>query len=236
MKSLFTKPAACLNHFFSLFFPPVCNACRGLLGETEELVCAACLAKLPRTTFHLHPENQLTRVFWGRVTLQTGTSLFYYTKGGRVQRLIHEFKYRGNLSLGLYLGRMLGTAIGGSPLYSDLDLILPVPLHPVREKERGFNQSEVFSRGISSVLGIPCQPGLLLRTLDTGSQTKRSRFGRWENVAFGFAVNDQEWLSGKRILLTDDVLTTGATLEACANSLLNVEGVKLWVATLAFTP
>ncbi|MDR4988087.1 MAG: phosphoribosyltransferase family protein [Bacteroidales bacterium] len=177
----------------------------------------------------------MTKIFWGRVCLETGTSLYYFQKGGKVQRVIHQFKYKGNTALGFYLGEMLGRDLRSSGFYEDIDCILPVPLHPKRERMRGFNQSEVIARGIAASMSVPCHPSWLIRKKATATQTRRARFSRWQNVAEVFETPSPELLVNKSVLLVDDVITTGSTLEACAQKLLAVEGVRVWVATLAIT-
>ncbi len=198
-------------------------------------MCSHCLVGLPKTGFHHYRENQLTKIFWGRISLETGTALYYYQKGSRVKALIQNVKYRGNRALGHCLGSLLGQELRSSSLYSGLDCIIPVPLHPAKERSRGFNQSAVVAGGISGILAIPCSEGLLIRRHETSTQTRKSRFGRWENVSSVFQTPDPEALRHKKILLVDDVVTTGSTLEACAQQLLNIDGVKVWVATVAFT-
>ncbi len=152
-----------------------------------------------------------------------------------VQQLIHQFKYRGDLELGFWLGQKLGTSLKHSPIFQGLDSIIPVPLHPDKEKKRGFNQSRVIGNGISDMLQIPCRDDLLVRKKETSSQTKKSRFHRWENVSTVFECPDKPALENMKVLLIDDVLTTGATLEACALKLMETKGVRVWVATLGIT-
>ncbi|TVR41716.1 MAG: ComF family protein [Bacteroidia bacterium] len=224
-----------LNDFVSLVYPETCCACKSLLADGERHLCIYCIHGLPKTDFFRYKENQLSRIFWGRMRLETGTSLLYFQKGGKVQRVIHQFKYKGNTDLGFYLGTMLGLSLQHAELYADLDLIVPVPLHPARESKRGFNQSRVISDGISHVLSIPCPGNLLVRREYTSTQTKKSRFRRWENVSAVFDIPDAGVIEGKNILLVDDVVTTGSTLEACGQRLLEIPGTKLWIATLAIT-
>lgn len=224
-----------LNHFVSLIYPETCCACKSLLADGEEHLCIYCLHGLPKTDFIHYRENQLSRIFWGRMRLETGTSLFYFQKGGKVQRVIHQFKYRGNTDLGFFLGTMLGVSMQSADLYAGLDLIIPVPLHPAKERKRGFNQSRVIGEGIAHVLSKPCPGHLLVRNEYTSTQTKKSRFNRWENVSAVFEVPDAGLIEGKNILLVDDVVTTGSTLEACGQRLLEIPGTKLWIATLAIT-
>lgn len=223
------------KHFVNLFFPDTCHVCRGLLAGQEVFLCSYCQTSLPRTRFHQHSDNALTRIFWGRVQIQTGTALYHFHKKGGVQRLVHAFKYQGNTRLGEHLGMLLGRDIKRSPYYGDITAIIPVPLHPDKEKKRGFNQSEVFARGLSATLSIPCYTDWLVRIIDNPTQTKRSRIDRWENVYSSFKINKPEQVSHAQILLVDDVITTGATLEACAQELLSVKGARIWIATLAIT-
>lgn len=223
------------KNFFSLVYPDTCCTCGTVLVSDELHLCSMCLVRLPATGFQHTFDNQLTAIFWGRVVLETGTSLYYYQKGGLVQTLIHQIKYRGNKSLGFLMGRLLGIDMLASPYYSGLDYIVPVPLHPDRERVRGFNQSEVIAGGIADVLTVPSVRGMLVRGQMTASQTRKARFSRWENVSDVFETPDPSALQHKNILLVDDVVTTGATLEACAQKLAAITGVRVWIATLAIT-
>lgn len=229
------KWGACIKNCLGLFFPDTCYACNNLLSGQEKFICIHCRISLPRTRFHLYQDNPLARVFWGRVRIQTGTALYHFHQLGGVQKLVHTFKYKGHISLGEHLGRLLGQDLISSPHYKNITSIVPVPLHPGKAKRRGFNQSEVLARGISSVMGVPCKPHWLVRTHDTPTQTKRSRIDRWENVSTSFRAANTPDMVNAQILLVDDVLTTGATLEACAQELLSASGCRVWIATLAIT-
>jgi ComF family protein len=224
-----------LKNFAALAFPDTCCACGTILFAQETHLCLHCRALLPKTRFHKNRENHLTKIFWGRLQLETGTSLYYFQKGGKVQRLIHQFKYKGNTKLGFYLGQLLGRSIRLSSHYKDIDCIIPVPLHPKRERRRGFNQSAVIASGIASSLSVPCPTHLLVRKEYTETQTRKNRFSRWQNVAEVFETPEPEALINKSVLLVDDVITTGSTLEACAQKLLAIKGVRVWIATLAIT-
>ncbi len=223
------------RRFASLLYPETCCVCTGTLFRGENHFCTHCRAGLPKTDFNRFRENQLSRIFWGKIPVETGTSLFYYQKGGKVQKLIRAFKYRGNIALGRSLGYMLGKSMQGRDLYRGIELILPVPLHPEKERRRGFNQSAVIGHGISEALLIPCRNNLLVRREATATQTRKSRYKRWENVSLVFDTPDAGALQHKNILLVDDVVTTGSTLEACGNVLFQAGVSKLWVATLAIT-
>jgi ComF family protein len=227
------KPAAYVHDFFSLFYPRLCNACRRSLIKDEECICTMCHFHLPRTDFFIEKENNFSQIFWGRLPIETATALFYFQKKGKVQNLIHQLKYKGKSEIGIYLGKMLGNQLSRSIYYDPVDLIIPVPLHPAKQHKRGYNQSELIARGVSQGLNLPLSTGNLVRVTKTETQTRKSKFRRWQNVETVFQINDPKKLQNKNILLIDDVVTTGSTLEACGQKLLEIQGVKLWIATLA---
>ncbi len=235
MRVLLSALCSYAKSFPALLYPETCSACSTTLVTGEKHLCTFCLALLPRTGFHMHEKNPVARIFWGRVMLETATALFYYHKGGMAQSLIMRCKYQGDQTLGEYLGYLLGLSLADSPLYEGIHTIVPVPLHKKKKRIRGFNQAEVIARGIARALHLPVCHELLVRCDNTGTQTKRSRFARWQNVSDAFATPDPQELSSKSILLVDDVVTTGSTLEACAVKLLEIPGVKIWVAVLGFT-
>ncbi|NLF42867.1 MAG: ComF family protein [Bacteroidales bacterium] len=222
-----------VNDFFSLFYPDLCQACGRSLTKGENCLCSYCRFHLPRTNFHLEADNALCQVFWGRVPVKMVTALFFFNKGGKVQHLIHQFKYKGNKNIGFFLGQEMGNQLKDSIYYKDISIIVPVPLHPKKEKLRGFNQSEVFAQGISDVLKIPVITKNLVRNKPSETQTRKSRFRRWQNVETIFSITDVKAFENKKILLVDDVITTGATLEACAHELLKSEGAEIYIAAIA---
>ncbi len=222
-----------VRDFIGLFFPKVCYACDNVLLKNEETICTRCLIDLPRTNFHLHRENPVSELFWGRVNIQAASAFLYFAKAGRVQKLIHNFKYKGKLEVGRTLGRMFGSDLKQSPNFSGIDLLIPVPLHWSKQKARGFNQSEIFGREMAAAMGIPMITDALVREKATSTQTKKSRFDRWQNVSYVFRVAKPEKIAGKHILLVDDVVTTGATIEASASLLLEMEGTQVSLGFLA---
>lgn len=219
--------------FISLVFPRICESCGNTLLRHERCICNFCLHHLPRTDFHLHIDNPASRLFWGRVKVNSATSLFYFHKGSRVQHLIHGLKYKGKQDVGLFLGKLYGEILKDTALYGDVDVIVPVPLHPKKKRKRGYNQSEALARGFSSSMGIIVDTNTLVRVTATATQTRKSRFSRWENVKEVFLLKDTEAFTNLHILLVDDVVTTGATLEACAQELLKIPGVRVSIATIA---
>lgn len=222
-----------LADILSLVFPQCCYCCGTTLICGEEIICCECRYKLPYTDFHLHADNPLAKQFWGRVKFESASSCFYFTQNSGIRKLIHKLKYADRPELGVWLGKQCANRMPASP---KPDLIIPVPLHPERLKKRGYNQSEQIARGISEVSGIPLVTGALTRLKSTPSQTgMSSRFKRHSNVYNSFAVIKPEELRHKCILLVDDVITTGATIEACAKVLSRVEGTKLAILSVCHT-
>ncbi len=217
-----------------LFYPTLCVTCGNRLVTQEKFLCFDCWLDLPVTNFHFDKENKVAKLFWGRVEIENGTAFFAYNKGSNYQHLMHFIKYKGLKELGFETGRRFGLALSESEDFNSIDVIVPVPLHPKKQKQRGYNQSEWIARGIAGALNKPVSADNLKRSLHTSSQTRKTRYERWENVDNIFEVTDQREFSGKHILLVDDVVTTGSTLESCAIQLLKTEGAKVSIATLAF--
>lgn len=224
-----------LNDFLSLIFPKVCAACGKSVFKYEESICAYCLYHLPRTNFHLYPDNPVIKLFWGRTNVSAASSLYLFNKGSKVQHLIHQLKYRGKKEIGISIGKYYGKELKNAPLFSSASVIVPVPLHARKLKKRGYNQSEAFARGIATSMNAELPDNILIRTHASGTQTRRSRFERWKNVESIFKVTAPEKIQGKHILLVDDVITTGSTLEACAEKILEVPGTRVSIATIAST-
>lgn len=222
-----------LHSILNLFYPRVCAACGESLLKDEETVCLKCRYLLPKTGYELNPDNPLAQTFYGRVKFHAVTACFFFAKSGKVQHLIHELKYKGNKEAGVFLGQQLGDTIKDAPLFQGIDYLIPVPLHPKREKQRGYNQSLMIAKGINEVTGIPIGDKYLIRAVNTATQTKKSAEERYKNVKDIFEVRFPEELEGKHVLLIDDVLTTGATLESCAHQLENISGIVISAATAA---
>lgn len=219
---------------FSLFFPNLCLGCGQSLIKGEEVICSICHFHLPKTYFHNDPENPLNRVFWGRVNLEAVAAYLYFHKGSTVQHLLHQLKYKGRQEIGLRIGKWYGLELCQADVFRDTDLIIPVPLHPRKLRKRGYNQSQVFAEGLSAAMKAEPETRCLFRKVDSKTQTRKARYNRWENVENIFAVNHPEKIKGRHLLLVDDVITTGATLESCAQALLEVPGVKVSIAAIAF--
>jgi ComF family protein len=203
--------------------------------RNEYLICTECYIQIPRTGYHLKNDNPVARLFWGRCLIDKAAAFSFYTRDSRIRRLIHQLKYKGVKELGPELGRIYGNNLKSAGFFDDIDLIVPVPLHLSKKRQRGYNQSDLISEGLSEVSGLPLNKELLVRKTGTKTQTKKSRYDRWTNVEDIFTVTDSAGISGSHILLVDDVITTGSTLEACANELLKSENVRVSVVALAFS-
>jgi ComF family protein len=193
-----------------------------------------CLYKMPRTRFWEKKDNVVEKLFWGKVNIERACSLFYFQKGSNYRTAIHKLKYKGKYNIGLRLGEELGFYLANSPLYKDISMIVPIPLHPEKEKQRGYNQSEYIARGISNIMKHPLEKRSVVRTIYTETQTKLRTIERWKNVMAIFEVKDSYRLEGEHILLIDDVITTGSTTEACASTILNSCKCKISIASIGY--
>ncbi|WP_165025478.1 ComF family protein [Dysgonomonas sp. ZJ279] len=220
------------RNFLTLFFPHLCVVCNCRLNESEKHICLNCLSLLPKTNYHNQPNNRLEDFFAGRFPFEHITVFAYFVKGGSIQRVIHELKYRNNPDIGYFIGELYGIDIKDISFISDIDYLVPVPLHPKRQKQRGYNQSLEIAKGISNQTGIPIDSATLIRAINNPSQTKSSRFERWKNVEDIFTINNTDTFKGKHVLLIDDVITTGSTIEACAKEILKSEGAKISILTI----
>ncbi len=202
--------------------------------KSENLVCTFCCVQLPKTKFHLHAENPIKKMFWGRANVHSAAAFYFFEKGGKVQNLMHQLKYRGKKELGTLVGNWYGAELKNSESFNSVNLVVPVPLHPNKLKKRGYNQSESFAEGIAKAMEVEIDSTNFIRNVETETQTKKARYKRWENVETVFEVKDSTAFENKHILLVDDVVTTGATLEACAQKLLMIDGTKVSIATMAY--
>lgn len=223
------------DDFVSLLFPRVCYGCGNHLMRNEKIICTECYVLIPRTNFHLKHDNPVAQLFWGRCIIERAAAFSYYTTDSRIRKLIHQLKYKGVKEIGPELGRIYGKSLKFSGFLDGIDMVIPVPLHPSKRRKRGYNQSELIAEGISESTGIPLDIRLLFRIRRTKTQTRKSRYDRWINVRETFRIAGGERLNGKHVLLVDDVITTGSTLEACANALSGEGDVKVSIAVLAYS-
>lgn len=229
-KSWFSEIGQSLLH---LAFPHICQGCGTNVIDVKHQLCIRCLAAMPRTDFQHHADNPVEKTFWGRLPLQSGTAQYYFTKESGMQDLMNAFKYRGNKELGLYLGQLLGIALKESNRFTSIDALIPLPLYASKERARGFNQSLILCQGIAQVWTKPVLSDVVVRKEATESQTKKSRVERWQNMKNRFEVTQPHLIERKHVLLVDDVVTTGATLEACGRELCKVD-TALSIATLCY--
>ena len=218
-----------------LIFPHNCIVCGRVLVRGEHQLCTYCETSLPKTGFERFRGNPTEMRFWGKVDVYSGFSAYYYRKGQVISHLIHDFKYHNNREIAVYLGRLMGVMIKKSKMSDDYDCIVPVPLHPHKLNIRGYNQCSLLAQGVSQVCGLPVNEEILLREKFSVSQTKKSKFERITSLNGSFVISrEAERFSGLRVLLLDDVLTTGATLEVCCRALSKIPRVRIGVVTLAF--
>ena len=219
--------------FINLMFPDLCVVCGIGLQKNEHQLCISCLYGIPKTNYHLMDENPIEKRFWGKVPICRATSYFFFQKGSSFQKLLHILKYKGNKEIGELMGEYAAIDLLDSPDFTSIDVILPVPLHPKKYKLRGYNQSEWIGKGLSKVLNKPMDISTLLRVRENATQTKKTVFERYENTEGIFELMDKTVFAGKHVLLVDDVLTTGSTLEACVRALLETTEIKISIFTLA---
>ena len=222
-----------LNSLLNLWYPDLCFACEQRMRPEGFSICVHCEYKIAPTGYHCLAENPVLDRFWGRVPLVHAATCFEFTKEGLLQKLIHQLKYRNRPEIGIELGRIYGQMLKATVPYSTVDYIIPVPLHPKKKHERGYNQAAMFAKGLATAMEINWSEDYFVRATYTTTQTKKSRTERFANVQEAFVVADQKALEGKHLLLVDDVITTGATLEACASKLLEVDGVRVSIAAIA---
>ena len=216
-----------------LFFPQTCRGCGSDAVSKEQLLCLSCLQRLPTTDFYPNAGNATEKILTGRLPFMNAASHFFYTQQSLIQELMHQFKYKGRQEIGEYFGKRMGEAILQSGRFQNIDAIIPMPLHKHKLKKRKYNQASILSNCIGEVLNRPVLEHIITRINAAGSQTHKNRIERWENIAGSFILQAPEVIAGKHLLLVDDVITTGATLEACGATLLKAPGASLSVCTLA---
>lgn len=222
-------------NLLNLFFPKVCYACTKMLGDNEQHICTVCRQELPVTNFHFEDSDVIKKILYGRVSLKHATALLHFSKQSKVQKLIHNLKYKGHETIGTVLGKWLGHELSQIKSYQSVDLVIPVPLHNSKLKSRGYNQVTKFAQEIAFALNAEYRDNVLIKTTASKTQVFKSRLNRWKNTEEKFSLNTKHDLESKHILLVDDIITTGATIEACANQFSDIKNIKLSVATMAIT-
>ncbi|MDR2921135.1 MAG: ComF family protein [Tannerella sp.] len=221
------------NNLVNLFYPNLCLLCEKPLIEHEQQLCLHCLYDLPRANYHKRPDNPILKLYAGIPQLQKAAGFLLYEKEGKVQSLIHSFKYRNNKQLAKQLGRIAASELQTDNFFNDIDLLVPVPLHPKKERKRGYNQSEWIAQGIASFTNKPIVSDILFRTIHTTTQTSKLRYERHLNVEKIFSLHNTKSFENKHILLIDDVITTGATSLSCIETLANVPDIRISLFALS---
>ena len=221
-----------IHNFLQLFYPRLCLYCDKRLTEDEQYLCLHCYCELPRTHYHRRTDNPVLKLFTGFFHIHEIAAFLFFEREGKVQDLVHAFKYYGNKQLAQYLGRIAAIEMKNDGLFRGIDMLIPVPLHPKKERKRGYNQSEWIAKGVESVYQYPVRCDLLYRNIDTVTQTRKTVYERNLNVEEIFAVNNADALEGKHILLIDDVITTGATLRACIKTLSAIPDIRISIFSL----
>ena len=217
----------------NLFFPKVCSGCNSFLLTNENVICTVCRHDIPLTNHHLNPDNDASKKFYGRIPILHASALFYFHKKGIVQQLIHNLKYKGHEEIGSIIGEWYAEDLSKMDFIQTVDEIIPVPLHPRKLKERGYNQVTTFGRALSSSLNLPYNDTILVRNKYSKTQSKKNLLGRTEGIESVFDVTFTEKDHDKHFLLIDDVITTGSTLEACSRALLKIPGAKISIVCMA---
>ncbi|WP_296384548.1 phosphoribosyltransferase family protein [Winogradskyella sp.] len=216
-----------------MFFPEVCEACNNALIDNELIICTNCRHQLPVTNFHFENSEAVNKIVYGRVKLKNATALLHFSKKGIVQQLLHNLKYRGHEQISAFFGKWLGVELSKIKAYEDVDVVIPVPLYKTKLRKRGYNQVAKFGKEIAKALSAEYNDTVLVKTKATKTQVFKGRLTRWNDDGALFSISETESLKGKHILLVDDIITTGATIEACASVLLKIDNIKLSLATMA---
>ena len=228
------KISTWIDPIFWLYFPKNCPACGRPLRLFGANICGRCSQNLPETHFFEAPGNPIEKIFYGRLPIHAGAAAWYFHKNSALQALLFQLKYKSNEDVGLFIGKQMGALLAASERFATIDALVPVPLHPQALSKRGFNQAALICEGIGQVWHKPVLRSAITRTKHTNTQTKQSRAVRWENMENAFSIKEHTSITGKHLLLIDDVITTGATIEACGKTLLSVKDVKVSVAAAAY--
>lgn len=222
-----------IKNLLNIFFPKVCFGCSGFLIDNEEFICTKCRHDLPVTNYHFNEDDTIERIFYGRVKIEQATSLLTFEKKSIVQHLLHNLKYKGHEDIGEFLGKWLGHELSTVSSYKNIDIVIPVPLHKNKLRKRGFNQAAKFGIEIAKALNADYNDNVLIKATNTKTQVFKNRIARWNSNNEIFTIKNSDFINGKHILLVDDIITTGATIESCANVLNKAQNIKISVASMA---
>ena len=222
-----------IKNLLNIFFPKVCFGCSHLLSDNESFLCTKCRHDLPTTNYHLSNDDTIEKIFYGRVKIDHATALLNFEKKGIVQHLLHNLKYKNHEEIGGFLGKWLGYELASIPEYKKIDVVIPVPLHRKKLRKRGYNQVAKFGIEIAKALSADYNDSVLIKITNTKTQVFKNRIARWNSDNEIFTIANSSSIDGKHILLVDDIITTGATIEACVNVLNKAHNVKISVASMA---
>ncbi|MEZ4797156.1 MAG: phosphoribosyltransferase family protein [Flavobacteriaceae bacterium] len=222
-----------IKNLLNLFFPKVCSGCTNILSDHEEYLCTKCRHDLPVTNYHFNNDKSVEKIFYGRAKIINATALLRFEKKSIVQHLLHNLKYKGQEDIGLFLGKWLGHELALVEAYKSIDIVIPVPLHKKKLRKRGYNQTAKFGIEIAKVLNAKYVDNVLVKTTNTKTQVFKNRLARWTSDNEIFGIKNHALIESKHVLLVDDIITTGATIESCANILNKVNNVKISVACMA---
>lgn len=223
-----------IDALLGLIYPELCVVCRRSLLKFEQHICLTCLAQLPYTRFHEVSNNPVEKNFWGRIIFERAFAFLYFNKKGVTQKILHHLKYNNNKELAMYLGNLYGEQLKNTVINLGIKAVVAVPLHIKKLRQRGYNQSEWFANGLCESLNVENLSKCLMRVVATDTQTRKSRIQRWQNVENIFEITNSAPLKSKHILLVDDVITTGATIEACVSALQQIDDIKISIASIAY--
>jgi ComF family protein len=233
---LISKLSNILNDINTVLLPRLCFGCNARLYRGEQLLCTVCRNQLPLTEYTFNEENAVDRIFYGRIPVEKAAAFLFYSEKGIVKNLIHYLKYKNQPQIGAFLGNWWGSELRENGLGDHIDCIIPVPLHPSKKKRRGYNQVTQFAQSLATTLEVPMYEDVLVKAGRSTTQTRKDRWYRWETSRGGYRLSPNARLEAQRVLLVDDVITTGATLEACANAILSADGATVYIASMAVVP
>ncbi len=220
----------------NILMPPSCFGCNAHLIRGEQHLCTICRNHLPLTDYTFNEENPIDRIFYGRINIKKASSFLFFVENSTVQHLIHHLKYRNQEQISAFLGEWYGQILKNDSSLNGIDAIIPVPLHPRKFKQRGYNQVAGFAIKLSEHLNCAYHDDLLYKTANTRTQTRKGRIGRWQDNKALYAISDKTILKNKKVLLVDDVITSGATMEMCAKALSEIEGITIYLTSMAVVP
>ena len=233
---MYYKISNIINDINTILVPLLCFGCNAPLYRGEEHICTVCRNQLPLTEYTFNAENPVDRIFYGRINIIKASSFLLFTEKGIVKNLIHYLKYKNQEQIGLFLGNWYGSILKENNFLNKIDYVVPVPLHRKKLRKRGYNQVALFAKTIAAHINAQYLDQVLVKTANTRTQTNKSRILRWQNKQALYLLKDIKIFKNKNVLLLDDVITTGATMEACATALSQSKGINIYIASMAIVP